>query len=75
MKTSEHTRMEEFYEDHFPQELAFILNWDMDDDGEYLIGFARLAWAAWQAAKLQDFTYGDDETVQSLLDTQTDPRE
>lgn len=75
MKTSEHIRMEAFYEDHFPQELAFVLNWEMDDLGQYKIGFAKLAWAAWQAAQLKDFIYGNDEIMQSLQEVQRDSRE
>lgn len=75
MKTSEHIRMEEFYEDHFPQELAFVLNWNMDDNGQYIIGFAKLAWGAWQAAQLKDFTYGDDENVQSMSELQANQGE
>lgn len=75
MKTSEHIRMEAFYDKHFPAGLAFVLNWDMDDEGRYVIGFARLAWAAWQAAQMQDFIYGNDETLQDLLETQADPWE
>jgi len=72
VKTSEHIRMETFYNEHFPAGLAFVLNWEMDEEGQYLIGFARLAWAAWQTAQLRDFTYDYDETVQELLETQTD---
>lgn len=64
--------MEAFYEENFPQEFAFVLNWNTDGNGQYIIGFAKLAWAAWQAAQLKDFIYGDDENVLTLPETQTD---
>jgi len=54
MKTPEQIRMESFYNVNFPTEIISCLNWELDKNGQYLIGFARLAWAAWQEAQRGD---------------------
>jgi hypothetical protein len=41
--------MEDFYthnQEGFPP-----INWEMNQDGEYIAAFARLAWSAWQASQ------------------------
>lgn len=51
IKTDEQLRMEEFYNANFPVEFKHLLNWEIGSNGQYVIGFAKLAWAAWQASK------------------------
>lgn len=72
MKTNEHFRMEAFYNAHFPAECLSVLSWEVDDDCNYLIGFARLAWAAWQAAKQEHINefVNFDPTMQNVLETE-----
>ena len=49
---NEQKRMESFYDKYRgSKEFRFFMKWDKDEDGEYEAPFARMAWAAWQAAQ------------------------
>jgi len=67
-KTAEQLRMEAFYNARLAPD-GVTIGWGLDKHSEYLAGFARHAWAAWQAA--QTPSVGGDELTNDLSELLT----